>query len=513
MLAKVNAGDIVGLDGVAVDVEVDITKKGFGSFRIVGLASKATDEAKHRVKAAIDNSELPFPKYKITVNLAPADLPKSSPAFDLPIAVGVLLAGKLLPHRAELDQSLFIGELSLDGTLRSTPGVLPLTLFAREQELKKVFVPAVNATEAAIVEGIQVVPVNSLNHLLHHLNGLTPIQPVETVDVESLTQTIDFDFDMADVRGQEFAKRGLEIAAAGGHNVHLAGPPGAGKTLLARTLPSIMPPLTASEALEVSKIYSITHHLNPNQPLISQRPFRAPHHTTSRIGLIGGGQQISPGEVSMAHCGILFMDELPEFPRSVLESLRQPMEDGTVTISRARGSLTFPSRLMLIAASNPCPCGYHGSKKKKCLCSPSKISWYKKRVSGPMMDRIDLHIDVPEVEVEKLVNEQAQSERERRASSKIRQDVIAAREKQRQRFGGEKISYNAEMGAKQIKKFVPLTKELESFMTEATRAHGLSARGYHKVLKVARTIADLAGVDDIDKTHLSEALQFRLAKN
>lgn len=513
MLAKVNAGDIVGLDGVAVDVEVDITKKGFGSFRIVGLASKATDEARHRVEAAIDNSELSFPKYKITVNLAPADLPKSSPVFDLPIAVGVLLAGKLLPHRAELEQSFFIGELSLDGTLRSTPGVLPLTLFAREQGHKKVFVPAVNAQEAAIVENIQVMPVDSLNMLLRHLNGITPIEPITTVNVESLTQEVDFDFDMQDVRGQEFAKRGMEIAAAGGHNIHLVGPPGAGKTLLARTLPSIIPPLTSNEALEVSKIYSITHRLNSDQPLVTQRPFRTPHHTTSRIGLIGGGQIIIPGEVSLAHRGVLFMDEFSEFPRSVLESLRQPMEDGTVTISRARGSLTFPSRFMLVAASNPCPCGYRGSKKKRCLCSPSKISWYRKRVSGPMMDRIDLHIDVPEVEVEKLVNEKAQSKKERRPSSQIRYNVIAARQKQLRRFVDEKISCNAEMGAKQLKKYVLLTKKLESFMTEATRVHGLSARGYHKVLKVACTIADLAGEDQISQAHLSEALQFRLSQD
>lgn len=513
MLAKVNSGAIVGLSGVGVDVEVDITKKGFGSFRVVGLASKATDEAKHRVKAAIENSGLEFPTYKITVNLAPADLPKSSPAFDLPIAVGVLLAEGLIPLTEELAESLLVGELSLDGTLRSTPGVLPLALFARDRGLKQIFVPAVNAREAAIVKEIRVYALNSLADLLHHLSGLARIKPLETTRVEDLSTQAQFEYDLSDIHGQEFAKRGLEIAAAGGHNIHLGGPPGAGKTLLARALPSILPPLSVEEALDVTKIYSITHRVNPEKPLIIERPFRAPHHTISRVGLVGGGQEILPGEVSLAHRGILFLDEFPEFPRSVLESLRQPVEDGRVTISRARGTLTFPSRFMLVAASNPCPCGYYGSRKKMCVCTPHQRSWYRKRVSGPLMDRIDLHVDVPEVEVEKLIDAQKQTSREKRSSREVRERVIEARRRQEARFKGEeRISTNAEMNARQIKTFIHLDSELESWMAQIIKQHALSARGYHKVLKVARTIADLEGFGKINRAHLAEAIQYRLQK-
>ncbi len=511
MLARISTGAVVGLSALPIDTEVNISKKGFGSFKIVGLASRAVDEARHRVKAAIENSKLFFPKYKITVNLAPADLPKDSPAYDLPIALGIILAAGLAPKQPEITRSLVIGELSLDGTLRSTSGVLPLALLAKERGFRQIFVPAINSKEANIVEGIKVMPVSSLLDLLSHLNGLHPILPLQAPAVNPLSVPTDYDYDFSDVRGQDFAKRALEIAAAGGHNVHLSGPPGAGKTLLARTLPSIMPPLTIDEALEVTKVHSITHSLDPSNPLITQRPFRAPHHTTSRIGLIGGGQKISPGEVSMSHRGILFLDEFPEFPRSVLESLRQPMEDGAVTISRAQGSLTFPSRFMLVAASNPCPCGYYGSSKKRCTCTAAKRHWYERRVSGPMMDRIDIHVDVPEVEVEKLVYKEAQTKREQRQSAVIREKVTRAREIQQSRFRTEPIGINAEMTSRHILKYYRLTRQQEEFLTQAIRQHNLSARGYHKVLKVARTIADLEESAELQTTHLAEALQFRFA--
>lgn len=513
MLAKVHSGAIVGLDAVPVEVEADISHKNFGKFTIVGLGDKAIEEARERVRSAILNSKLEFPKYYITVNLAPADLKKEGPAYDLPIALSVLISDGKIPFSKTLEKSLAVGELSLDGSLRPTAGVLPFTLLAKNQGLEKIFLPAPNAKEASVVEGIEVIPVTSLEQLFAHLTKGEPLPPHPHTPILELTErNEDFEFDFADIKGQEQVKRALEIAAAGGHNVSLTGPPGAGKTLLARSLPSILPSLTTDEALEVTKIYSILGLLSNEKPLISQRPFRAPHHTTSRIGLIGGGSKIQPGEISLAHRGVLFLDEFPELPRSVLESLRQPMEDGFVQISRAQGSLTLPAKFILIAASNPCPCGFLGSEKRKCSCSLSLIQKYKKRISGPILDRIDLHIEVPAVEVEKLMvsreEKNNQPGRLESSSEAIAKRVQQARDLQLARYQDLSLKCNAELSAKHIETFCPLKSEGKTLLHQAMLQLALSARVYHKILKVARTIADLAESERIETQHLAESLQF-----
>lgn len=508
MLSKVFSGATVGLAGVLIDVEVDIASQGLPAFNIVGLPDKAVEEAKERVRASLKNSGADFPPRRITVNLAPADLPKEGPAFDLPMAVGILFASEQLPKQ-DLTDAVFLGELSLDGSLRHTAGVLPLALLAREKGFRKVFLPKINSQEASVVKRITVYPVEDLIQLFRHLSGVQGITPAKNISFKKLLEQATAEFDFSEIQGQEQAKRAMEIAAAGGHNVFMKGTPGSGKTMLARAFPGILPDLTEDEAMEVTKIYSITGNLPEGQSVVRSRPFRSPHHTTSRIGLIGGGSRPLPGEISLAHRGILFLDEFPEFPRHVLEALRQPMEDGVVTISRAAGTVAYPAQFTLVAAANPCPCGYYGSDTKPCRCLPGHISRYQKRISGPILDRIDIHLDVPHVKTEKLIAEA----RGGPTSREIQKRVQAARNAQLKRFAkssaSRRIKSNAEMSTKTVREFCALTPPCLTLMRQATNQLALSARSYYKVLKIARTIADLADSRDIVPGYISEALQFR----
>lgn len=503
MLAKIRSGTVIGLDGVGIDVEVDVAGRGFPTFTIVGLPNKAVAEAKDRVRTAIINASYEMPDSRLTVNLAPADIPKIGSGYDLPIAVGILVAlGVIQPE--SVNNCLFVGELSLEGKLRYVPGVLSIAFMARQQQIEKIFVSRENAKEAALVDDVTVYPAQSLAEVILHLNGTAPLPPQTTISLQELHGHEEAVFDFADIRGQQQAKRAMEIAAAGFHNIHLRGAPGAGKTMLSRAFPSLLPPLKKEEILEVSRVYSIVGLLK-NTAYIAKRPFRAPHHTTSRIGLIGGGSTPTPGEISLAHRGVLFLDEFPEFPRIVLESLRQPMEDGIVTIARAAGTLTFPARFLLVAASNPCPCGYIGHPTKQCQCAPGMVARYKKRLSGPLLDRIDLHIDVPPVEHEQLVSTEKSE-----SSSSIRERVYEVHARQQQRFAGLSIHRNSEMGTAEIRTFCHLTEDAQRLLTTAVSRLSLSARSYFKIIKVSRTIADLAGDDTIQSSYIAEALQYRV---
>lgn len=505
MLSKITSGAAVGLNATLVDVEVDIAGQGLPSFTIVGLPDKAVEESKERVRSAIKNTGADFPMSRITVNLAPADLPKAGPAYDLPIALGILIAsGQINP---DVSNSLFFGELSLDGSLRHTNGVLPMAYLAKSEGLKKVFVPKVNQKEASVVGKTSVYPIESLLELVRYFNKTVNIAPAKKVSLTSLLKTTDAEFDFSEVVGQEHVKRAMEIAAAGGHNIFMKGTPGSGKTMIARALPGILPTMTENEALEVTKIYSITGNLPVGQAVVMTRPFRSPHHTTSRIGLIGGGTNPAPGEVSLAHRGVLFLDEFPEFPRHVLESLRQPIEDGRVTISRAKGTVTYPAQFLLVAASNPCPCGYFGDDKKQCRCMPGQIQRYQKRISGPILDRIDIHIDVPSVETQKLVS--TDKKEKRKTSQEIQKRVQKARDTQTKRFKNTKVKSNAEMTTRDVKNFCHLSSECRTMMISATSSMNLSARSYFKVIKIAQTIADLVAEKEISTTNLAEALQYR----
>ncbi|MCU0493795.1 MAG: YifB family Mg chelatase-like AAA ATPase [Chloroflexaceae bacterium] len=500
MLAKVYSCAVIGLEGVLVEVEVDIAQ-GLPAFTVVGLGDTAVQESRERVRAAVRNSGLSFPMKRLTANLAPADLRKAGPAYDLPIAVGLLLASEQV--YGDTSQAAFIGELGLDGTLRHTDGVLPMVAVARAHGITTIYLPYEDAAEAALVDGLTIVPVRTLADLAAHICGERRLQPFlaeASFEVDTSIQGVDF----CEVRGQEHVKRALEVAAAGAHNMAMSGTPGSGKTMMARALLSILPPLNLDESLEVTKIYSVAGQLPKDTPLVRQRPFCAPHHTTSLPGLVGGGAgRVRPGMISLAHRGVLFLDELPEFGPK-LEVLRQPLEDRTVTLSRAVGSITYPASFMLVTAQNPCPCGWHGDSERQCTCSPSLVTRYQKKVSGPLLDRIDIHADVPRVHYEKL-----SSDRLGEPSVVIRERVIAARQRQAERFRGTRCITNADMGPAEIRQYCQLDNAGQSLMKAAVRQLQLSARGYHRVLKLARTIADLAGSAAIGPAHLAEAIQYR----
>jgi magnesium chelatase family protein len=505
MLARLKTFTLLGIEAMPVDVEVDISPAAMPKTILVGLPDTAVKESTHRVERAIVNSGFIRPHDRVVINLAPGDLPKQAASFDLPVALGVLAgSGQLVPER--LEHYAIIGELALEGMTRPVKGALSIAIeAAKNGQLAGLVVPAANAGEAAVVQGLEVIAVESLAQAVAFFGGEIDLHPAPSQLQELFEQFSAYDIDFGDVRGQESAKRAMTLAAAGRHNLIMVGPPGSGKTMLAKRMPTILPPLSAAESIETTRIYSALGQLPAGQPLLARRPFRSPHHTISDAGLVGGGSPPSPGEISKAHNGILFLDELPEFNRKTLEVMRQPMEDSVVTISRALRSTTFPADFMLIAAANPCPCGYRSDPRRHCNCTPPQIEKYMGRISGPLLDRIDIHIEVPSVPFEELATMSSAGT----SSLQMREDVLRARERQNERFGPGPVRYNAQMTSRQVREFCRLDKPCQQMLRHSVEEMGLSARAHDKILRVARTIADVAGDESISEVHLAEAIAYR----